>query len=298
MTGRAIPSIVPSNWEFDAVAFASALASARVALGWSTRELSRRAGISQPYVVALERPREAGAPRTPTPAIDVVARLADALGIGVHRLVATALRRTPRHVVLVLDPDHRHPLSHVQQFAQDDTSDWIWASTSSSDKPRAATHRIDLRRDNDRAYRPDAIAESLHRELRAIAGDLTGRRLGFVFPETSTVMTSIDDPGTILDFERGWGEVVARAAADVGGHAEWNICVYDLAALRGLDDPVNATVQLIQNHDTVWSAGRNHRAAGGVAAEHVLGRLRPAGTDPDDWGLHVRQLVDTLELAA
>ena len=290
--------IVPSNWEFDAVAFAHELASVRLSRGWSTRELSRRAGISQPYVVALERPREAGAARTPTPAIDVVARLADALGIGVDRLVATALRRSSRHVVLVLDTDHRHPLSHVQEFAGDDSCEWVWASSTAGDRPRAAAHRIDLRRNPDGAYHPDRIAASLRSELQSLGDGAAGRRLGLVFPETSKVMGSIDDPGTVLDFERGWGGVVTDAVASVDSHATWNVCVYDITALRNLGEPVAATVQLIRDHDAVWSAGRTRHATGRSAATHVLERLRPAGVDPSTWTDHVQELVEALDLAA
>lgn len=295
---RANQPIVPSNWEFDGASFADAIATARLRLGWSTRELSRRAGISQPYVVALERPRQSGAPRTPTPAIDVVARLADALGLGMSHLVATALRRSSRHVVLVLDGDHRHPLTHVQEFADDPGSDWVWASSQPGDRPRAAAHRIDLRRDGERGYRPDEIERSLRTELTALGDRVAGRRLGLVFPETSKVMTSIDDPGTLLEFERGWGDVVTRAAAHAGGHATWNVCVYEIAALRSLAQPVLATLDLIRNHEAVWSAGRNRRATGRAAAVHLLERLRPAGADPEAWSAHVQELADTLELAA
>lgn len=289
---------MPSNWEFDATAFADAIATARTQLGWSTRELSRRAGISQPYVVALERPRESGAARTPTPAIDVVARLADALGLALPHLVATVLRRSTKHVLLVLDSDHRHPLSHVRELAHDSTSQWVWASSRSGDRPRAAAHRIDLRRNNPRDYRPDEIEQALRSELTSLSQVMTGMRLGLVFPETSKVMTSIDDPSTVLEFERGWGDVVSRAAADTGSHASWNVCVYDIAALRGLDESVHATLDLIRNHDAVWSAGRSRSSTGRAAALHVLERLRPAGTDPATWSERVQELADTLDLVA
>jgi transcriptional regulator with XRE-family HTH domain len=298
MTNRDSLPIVPSNWEFDASGFARVVTEARLSRGWSTRELARRAGISQPYVVALERARGADAPRTPTPAIDVVARLADALGFGLAGLASAALRRSSRHVVLVLDGDHRHPLSHVRELTGDDDSEWVWASSGSADLPRHAAHRIDLRRDTGREYRPADIARSLHRELTAIANEVDGRRLGLVFPETSEVMASLDDPSTILDFERGWGDEVARATEAAGGHAVWNVCIYDIGALRGLDQPVDATLELIRNHDTIWSAGRSHHAAGAAAASHVLQRLRPAGTGTSDWSAHVRQLVESLDLAA
>jgi transcriptional regulator with XRE-family HTH domain len=290
--------IVPSNWEFDATGFASAVADARLARGWSTRELSRRAGISQPYVVALERAREGGADRTPTPAIDVVARLADALGLRIDQLVGSALRRSPRHVLLVLDADHRHPMSHVREFTRDDPDAWVWASSASGDTPRAASHRIDLRRDSEGAYRPDHITRSLQRELRALAPELGNRTIGLVLPETSSVMASIDDPGTVLGFEARWGDIVARAAESVGAHAAWNVCVYEVGALRGLHDPVEATLGLIADHDAVWSAGRTRSATGPDAAEHILERLRPAGTDSGEWTTHVRQLVHSLRLAA
>jgi len=298
VSDRAHQPIVPSNWEFDATAFADAIATARTRLGWSTRELSRRAGISQPYVVALERPRDSGAARTPTPAIDVVARLADALGLTLPGLVETALRRSSKHVLLVLDNNHRHPLSHVRELSGDTTSDWVWASSQPGDRPRAAAHRIDLRRNSPGDYRPDEIEQALRSELASLTHGTPGLRLGLVFPETSKVMTSIDDPSTVLEFERGWGDVVSRAAADTGSHASWNVCVYDIAALRGLDEPVQSTLDLFRNHDTVWSAGRDRSSTGRTAAMHVLERLRPVGTDPRTWSDRVQELADTLDLAA
>ncbi|MEY4173291.1 MAG: Helix-turn-helix domain [Actinomycetota bacterium] len=298
MTDRNPQPIVPSNWEFDGAGFARVIAAARIERGWSTRELARRACISQPYVVALERSRESTAERTPTPAVDVVARLADALGIDPADLLSAAVRRSSRHVVLVLDSDHRHPLSHAREFAGHDDSQWVWASSQSSGVPRAANHHIDLRRERSGDYRPADIARSLHRELHDLGQHIAGRRLGLVFPETGAVMATIADPTTVLEFERGWGEVVADAAVAAKSHAAWNVCVYDVHVLRGLDEPVAAFLELVRSHDTVWSAGRRHRKVGADAAFHVLERLRPSGADTADWSAHARQLVDSLDIAA
>lgn len=298
MTDRAPQPIVPSNWEFDGAGFARVIAAARTERGWSTRELARRAGISQPYVVALERSREAATERTPTPAVDVVARLADALGIDPATLLSAAVRRSARHVVLVLDSDHRHPLSHAREFAGDNDSQWVWASSQSNGVPRAAHHHIDLRRERDGDYRPADIARSLHRELRGLGHDIAGQRLGLVFPETGAVMATIDHPGTVLEFERGWGEVVSEAAIAANSHAAWNVCVYEVQVLRGLDDPVAAFLELVRSHDAVWAAGRRQRSAGADAALHVLERLRPPGADTAHWSVHARQLVASLDIAA
>ena len=68
-----------SAMAFDGVRFAHALIAARRQLGRSTRDIAKRADVSQPYVVALER--AARGVDGPTPTIDVLVRLAAALDL-------------------------------------------------------------------------------------------------------------------------------------------------------------------------------------------------------------------------
>ena len=286
-------------WEFDAVAFARALVAGRQQHGFSTRELSRRAGISQPYVVALERAATDPTAATPTPTIDVMARLADALGRTPHSLLDAALRRAGRHVLLVLEDVSRSPLTHVHRACGDDRLRWIWAASAPDEpRPRAAAHHIDLRRNRARAYDPQAIARSLEHELAALGDAIHGEQLGLVFAETSAVMAGLDDPDVIIRFEHAWHDVVTSATDRAGAHTAWNVCVYELEALIGLGNPIDATLDLIRSHDAVWLGRRNTVLSGADAARRVLQHMRPDLVDRDDWSQEVDTLVDGLDLAA
>ena len=87
------------QFEFDPIGFAQWLFAQRKERGWSTRELAIRAGISQPYVVALERARAGEARRGPTPTVDVVAALAHALDKNILDIFVYSLRPVGRHVL-------------------------------------------------------------------------------------------------------------------------------------------------------------------------------------------------------
>lgn len=288
------------NWEFDGVGLAGALAEGRHRLGLSTRQLSRQAGISQPYVVALERSRTYALRNGSTPTIDVVARLAEALDIEPVDLFASALRRRGRHVLLVVEDDERSPLAHARTITQSSVDTWIWAATSEAKRlPESdAQHSIDLRRDGHHAYEPDRIARSLSHELEQLGGALGGRHVGLVFADTSDVMSRLDDPRTVISFEHRWAGVVTEAASAVGAHAAWNVCVYEIDALRVLAEPVEATLDLIRSHDAVWAPRGTHVKTGTGGARWILERLRPQKISRNAWRATIEPLIDDLALAA
>ncbi len=291
----------PSNaWEFNAAGFARTIAARRAELGLSTREVSRRAAISQAYVVALERARVDDGQRTPTPTVDVLARLAEALETAPDHLLRLAIRRAGQHVLLLVDgDDRRSPLAAAQRITGDDV-DWVWASSSSADHraDRLAHHHIDLRRTRPSAYEPAAIAGALHTELHGLGTDIEGRQLGLVFAETSAVMAALDEPNVVIEFEHAWGEVVANAAHEAGAHAAWNVCVYELPAVQGLPEPVAAITDLMRSHDAVWYSRRNSVLTGASAALGAFERLRPEGVRRADWDVTARSIVADLGFAA
>lgn len=291
----------PSNaWEFNAAGFARTIAARRAELGLSTREVSRRAAISQAYVVALERARVDDGQRTPTPTVDVLARLAEALETAPDHLLRLAIRRTGQHVLLLVDgDDRRSPLAAAQRVTGDDI-DWVWASSSAADHraDRLAHHHIDLRRTRTSAYEPTAIARSLRTELEGLVADIEGCQLGIVFAETSAVMASLDDPNVIIEFEHAWDDVVTDAAHHAGAHAAWNICVYELPAVQGLPEPVTAMADLMRSHDTVWYSRRTTVLTGASAALGAFERLRPEGVRRADWDVTARAIVAELGYAA
>ena len=256
----------------------------------STRELASRAGVSQAYVVALERNSVDIPP--PTPTVEVLVRLAAAMDRDPLDLFAACLRVRSRHVVLVTDVVTDETLAQAVGASGADECAWVWASSGAS-VPTAARHRIDLRRTAGTSYRPARIRQALQRELEHL-GDLRDEELGFVFAETSAVMDSLDDPSVLLEFEQHWGQVVDDAAQRVGADAAWNVCVYELDRVRHLPDPVKAVVDLIRCHDDIWSGDGASVLVGGAATREVLRSLRPTGVRSAGWRSHVDHLVGEL----
>jgi transcriptional regulator with XRE-family HTH domain len=287
------------RWRFDGRRLAHALVAGRQRLGWSTRQLAERAGISQSYVVALEKPRLRPA-AGPTPTVDVVARLAAALGIGAHDLFATAISPDGRHALLVLEDHHHSPLDRARRAASSPVDRWVVAApaAASADAAAPADHVISLRRPRPPAYDSALTARSLAAALGDLGDEIRDRQLGLVFADTSQVMSAVDDPNHILRFEQQWSEVVSTAAAAAGAHAAWNVCVYDLTAIRGLDDPVNAALQLLHSHDTVWAARGDSVSRGRPAARRLLRMLRPPDAVAGSWNAAVEQLLLQIPLAA
>lgn len=283
--------------EFDPGAFAALLAERRGERRWSTRELARRAGVSQPYVVSLER----GAVDGPTPTVDVVARLAHALGVDPTVLFDRSLRPAGRHALLVVDGTVS--LSVVQRAAASGppaADRWVWASSSAAGRREGAGSDavIDLRRDGDLQYRPDRIESAFGRELDAVSLLTAGHDVGFVFADTSRVMGDLDDPAVLLDFERRWAGVVGGAARRRGARAAWNVCVYRLDDLRRTHDPTATVLDLVGCHDDVWWSRSNTVTSGRSAVVGMLMRLVPEGMSARAWRTQVDGLVAGLDLAA
>ncbi len=276
------------------------MVNGRDRLGLSSRDLAARAGISQAYVVRLERASTPGAHPRPTPTVDVLARLAEALQLQPADLLADTLRRAGRHVLLVTDSCVRHPLDHVSASVRESVDTWLSASSNARQQPvtRIEHRPIELRRGPPRAYDPRAITDSLQHELHVLADDLHGRQLGMIFPEVSHVMRTLANPSVVIEFEHRWADVVSSAATALGAHAAWNVCVYDVDALRATDNRVDVTIDLVRSHDTIWSV-RNDRLLTGVpAVRRILGSLRPANQSVTEWRAATDRVVEELGMVA
>ncbi len=290
----------PDPWTFDPSRFARILSDTRLRLGWSTRELARRAALSQPYIVALERARSAEVAGGPTPTVDVVARLARALGLDAVALFTAGLRPAGQHVFMVVDKSSPKTVDVARSASGADTSQWIAIGSPAGATPTrgAAHHAIELRRTVDGVYRPHTVAASLADELRDLGDAIDGCDVGLVFTDTSKVMASLADPDTIMRFEHRWASVVDQAASAAHARAGWNVCVYEIGALRALADPVATTLDLMKSHDTTWVTQRSHVTTGIEAAQRVLERLRPVGSNPAEWRATARELATGIGLAA
>ena len=252
------------KWEFDPARFARTLHSNRQRLGMSTRTLARLAHISQPYVVALERARTPGVKPGPTPTIDVTARLAAALRIEPEALMRCALRRRGAHVLLVIDESVRSPLDVVAGHTTS-TTQWVLAGARAGSNAMTRRHHrsINLRRDGCSGYDTEAIAAALNRELASLCAEQPEEAIGMVFADT---------------------------------HATWNVCVYQVEALRQLADPVATSLDLIRHHDDIWVSTGARFAHGRAGRLRMLHHMKPAGSGAAEWRQTSRQLLDSTEV--
>jgi len=247
--------------EFDAPRFAEWLRTARAERRWSTREVARRAGISQPYVVALEH--AAPADRTaPVPTVNLVAALAAAFDADPIEVIRRSLRPAPRHVLLVVDGTTESPVELVRRAT---------LSTSTT-----STHDVRLHRRSMREYQPQAVAQLLDVELQRISHDIEGQHIGLVFGEVSTVMSYVSNPEALIDFESRWKDLVVDAARNVGAHAAWNVCVYRADDLRAQRTSTATVDHLVHHHDEHWYASGARMHAG----DDALRRIRKALAAP------------------
>lgn len=270
--------------EFDAAGFGSAVAAGRTRHGLTTRELARRAGISQAYVVTLERGRaqpEGGFHR-PTPTVATVVALAGALEVDPHWLFEQGLRPAARHVFLVVG-DGRVDVLRAARRAGGPGIRWLWAasSTAGMNTGEPADCVIDLRREQEGQYEPAVIVAALARELRAVGSDEASRDLGIVFADTSTVLAA--NPPGLLEFEHRWGANVAAAATSADVAVALNVCVYPVGALRVLSDPPAAALDLVSSHNEVWYLHGGRRSSGEAAVSRLGASLLPAGASRRRW---------------
>jgi transcriptional regulator with XRE-family HTH domain len=282
----------PPHSAFDPCALASQIFQLRQARGWSTRVLAAHAGISQPYVVALERAaREPLGERAPVPTVDVLARLAGALGVEPTALLAVALR--PVHHVLVVADNATSPVALIRRAAADPQIEWLVAADSTrvgwpepSIHPRRGQQRYD-----SAAVTGQLTTELSHHHTASQAA------LGLVFADTSRVMTTLAGVATILELEHRWAGLVDRAAVAAGCRVRWIACVYQLDALGALSDPLAAVTDLLRSHDDVWFLRRRRLSTGWPAARAVLEGVRPPGKDPGPWATATTRALAELDAA-
>lgn len=274
------------------------MADARLRLQLSTRDLARRAGISQAYVVALERARNSGGQHGPTPTVDVVAALAHALGLDPVKLFTSGLRSAGRHALVVVDDARLPIIGRLREVSGTAVDMWVAARSPNAFPDADASHAIQLRTRTNRRYEPTKVAASLDRELRRLAPAIEGANVGFVFGEMSDVMTKLDDPSSVIAFEDTWATVTTNAAAHVGARAQWNVCVYEIAAIQALADPVAASLSLMRTHDIVLASRNDHLISGLAGVRQIAVQLRPPTQSAKAWRTTVDHIVGEVRRAS
>lgn len=257
--------------QFDASGFARIICGRRTKLGWSTRDLAQRAKISQPYVVALERSRNATSRPGPTPTVEVVARLAHALGFEPKRLFEMSLQPASRHVLLVIDSEKTALMQIVKQAVTNQPDTWVCAGSSANNKHEHLN--ISLRKGNSRLYKSRDIATALNNELQNLGDKIANQSLGLIFGETSSLMTNVDNPNAVIKFEHEWADTVNDAATRAGAHALLNICVYNISDLKLLKNPIVTAHELVDVHDEVWSFHNSRLTTGADGEKQIIKQL-------------------------
>lgn len=240
----------------------------------STRDLARAAQVSQAYVVALEGSRSSRDPFGPSPTIDVVARLATALGTEPAVLLDPSLRRSGPHVLVIVEDDG-DGLFELLHSRLGNVDGWVSAGNR---KATPAGHHIRLHDGRPSSYRRERIAASIHDGLAELAPTLHGQRVGMVFSETPSVLLHATD--AVMAVEGEWCELVADAVRAAGAEPAWNLCVYELDVLRQMPDPIATSTQLIGCHDTVWCTRGNSVLRDRAAASRLFEQLHPPTTRP------------------
>ena len=284
----------------------------RQQLGLTTRQLAKRANISQPYVVALERSRNGilatkTSAMSPSPTVDMIARLATALRLSANDLFLQAVRPAGKHVLLFMEDDMVTSLERARAASTksatptDNTpQEWLCAG-GPIDHDTLKSHNclsINLHRDINNAYKPKAITASLSNELSRHQTDISGSDIGIVFDETSSLMNHVNNPMSIVEFEHDWKRVVTDATQAVGAHAAWNICVYRIDNLLSLHNPAEVAQDLLRSHDNVWSARNTSITTGNTAAKRLLTLVRPQNISAKGWSAHTNAVIQELQLSA
>jgi len=297
---------------FDAVRFAQLLSHRRQQLGLTTRKLAMRANISQPYVVALERSRNGvhatkTSAMSPSPTVDMIARLATALRMSANDLFLQAVRPAGKHVLLFMEDDMGTSLERARTAslksatATDEApQEWLGAGGPTAHDTLKSHNclSINLHRDSNNAYKPKAITASLSNELSRHQANISGSDIGIVFDETSSLMNHVNNPMSIVEFEHDWKRVVTDATQAVGAYAAWNICVYRIDNLLSLHNPAEVAQDLLRSHDNVWSARNNSISTGNTAAKRLLTLVRPQNISAKSWSAHTNAVVQELQLSA
>jgi len=295
---------------FDAVRLAQLLTDRRRQLGLSTRQLAQRANISQPYVVALERSRggvDTNSPMSPSPTVDMIARLADALHMSANELFSLAIRPAGKHILLLMEDDMMTSLDRARNASMKNATatdktpqEWLCAGGPTDHNKHEGQNciSIKLHRDINNAYKPKAIAASLDNELSRHQSDILGSDVGIVFDETSSLMNHVHNPMSIVEFEHDWSRVVSDATQKVGAFAAWNICVYRIDNLLSLHNPAKVAQDLLFSHDNVWSARNKSVITGKTAAKRLLTLVRPKNISTANWSTHTKAVIQELQLSA
>lgn len=277
---------------FDVRRFGQELKDRREALGFSTRQMARFAGVSQAYVVALEGSKSSRDSSGPCPTVEVLVSIAAALRLHPSELLHSSLRRSGPHVLLVVEGSDAYKLEAAISQVED-VGMWITAGEQTAFAGRWP--HIDLHSTDKPGYALDTITAALRRGLSGLSSQATDRRVGLVFSESDSVLLGSTDE--VLAAEHRWKTMVSRSVWAVDAEPTATVCVYELDVVRRMQDPLAASLDLIRSHDSVWALDGERTSRGRRGAMRLLQGVRPPGRRADEWRLACTQQLDRLAAA-
>lgn len=280
--------------------FGRDLRDRRHQLGLSVRAVATRAGVSPAYITAIETARNPSTGRPPVPSVQIVARLAAALDLDVHRLVAALDTRpltpaAPEHVLLYfLAASPTGALSTLEHLFGSGVDHWLYIAdprTKERDlrNPRATICQWSLGSFpyETRHLDTEELLEALDREVAQLATTHAGSRVGLAITDCSAVMRYVQNASTEVDLEHTWHEHVRRIwRAHLKTELAIDVCAYnhdDVAALGLTIDQLATALDLITSHDRVIALAGDDITTGAAAARRILQQARPAGISLGAW---------------
>jgi len=288
-----LPARGPGHPEhFDVRRFGQQLRDRREALGYSTRQMARIAGVSQAYVVALEGSKSSRDSSGPCPTVEVLVSFAAALRLHPSELLQSSLRRSGPHVLLVTEGAGTVELEAVISQVE---GVGMWITAGERTDLGGRWPHIDLHSTDEPGYALDTIAVELRRGLSDLSSQATGRRVGLVFSEPDSVLLGSTEE--VLAVEHHWKAMVSRSLWAVDAEPTATLCVYELEVVRRMQDPLEASLDLIRSHDSVWTVSGERTSRGRRAAMRLLQGVRPPERRADEWRLACTQHLDRLTAA-
>jgi transcriptional regulator with XRE-family HTH domain len=266
-------AVADQSGRYSAREFARICVARRREMGWSMRDVASRAGISQPYLVGLERPLRDPRRGGPVPSMDVFERVTRAIGLDPIETYAAVTGRHGAHVLVVTDgTDGSRALARLRRTWGAGVDDWIWFGEDGRGRS-AGMRKMSLRSHVEPSYVTDRVESALRNRLRRARPSLRGRTLGMVFADSGALMARFGNPGAIADFEDGWLRVAAHASEGIGSRALVNACGYDVEHLRATPDPAGLLERLVDAHTHVWYAGARGLQTGTRAVAQLRRRV-------------------------
>jgi transcriptional regulator with XRE-family HTH domain len=259
------------------------------------REAARRVGISQSYLVSLERGRNPSTGRPPVPSPPILAALARVYDVELATLLdASGLARAKSGHVLLYQtgPGHRSPLEAARCLFAGRVDAWIeFVDPRRADDPAPPPADVVVRERrllDSTSWETTRVLEGLADVLREASRSNGHRRLGVIFGGSSACLRTVENPPALLESEATWEhEVAASFQAVLGSEPVANVCVYreaDIEELAPRLDPLGAVLQLVRGHPNVAVEDATGALTTGPAAiEAILAVARPPGVNSENW---------------